>query len=406
MFFQTTPVDNFFFLLQQYIKLVEFLPAVWYDIGVKLFSCKFYVHVKNVENFINFTFEELRKRIPKNVITVKKEGFFIFFAYLLSEGFFKSFKITQRWRKLMKTINEEIIKANVKSDHTYKDRLIRRLFEDKSNMLELCNAIMGTKYDETTFIKRYQLDSSLTKHYNDLAIGVDDKLLLVIEHQSKISPNMPLRLLGYVAELLRVHFIETKRLYGHKLFKIPTPKLYVLYNGKEKLTQTTLKLSNAFTFESKEVNLELLVHIIDVNFDSNHPILNKSQSLNGYSYLIKLIDTHLFSGSNRDVAISLAIKQCIKENILHDFLKDNYEEVANMLYVQYDHDLEVQVLQEEAMEEGLELGLERGLERGLEQGRINIALKMLANGEDFQTICAYTELSPQQISALKDEMQS
>jgi len=294
----------------------------------------------------------------------------------------------------MKMTDEEKIAPYVKSDHTYRDRLMRRLFDEECRMIELCNAIMGTDYGEDVVAKRYDLDNSLTRRYNDMAIGIDDKLLLVIEHQSKISPNMPLRLFGYVAELLSQHFIQAKKLYGSTLFKIPTPKLYVLYNGKEPLEQTVIRLSSAFMMDDDEVSLELVVNVIDVNFNSGHYVLEKSPSLNGYAYLIKLIGEYLLAERNRDVAISWAIKQCIREDVLKGFLVENFEEVAEMLYMQYDQEVEVQVLVEERLEEAIEIGIERGMK--------NIALKMLARNENLQVISDDTGLSIDEILLLKN----
>jgi len=56
-------------------------------------------------------------------------------------------------------------------------------------------------------------------------------------------------------------------------------------------------------------------------------------------------------GLSRDEAIQVAIKHCIEVNVLRDFLKENYEEVANMLNIQYDKEEEFQAIREEVTEE-------------------------------------------------------
>lgn len=111
--------------------------------------------------------------------------------------------------------------------------------------------------------------------------------------------------------------------------------MFVLYNEDEPLKVTQLKLSDAYQMIDDKINLELLVDVIDVNHLSAHEILDKSPSLKGYSQFIHKIKTYIKSGHTRDKAIGLAIDTCIKENILKDFLINHYEEVAQMLHLQY-----------------------------------------------------------------------
>jgi len=51
-----------------------------------------------------------------------------------------------------------------------------------------------------------------------------------MEHQSSINPNMPLRLLIYIAHVYE-KIINRNLLYKTKLEKIPTPEFIVLYNA-------------------------------------------------------------------------------------------------------------------------------------------------------------------------------
>ena len=53
---------------------------------------------------------------------------------------------------------------------------------------------------------------------------------MIYEHQSTVNPNMPLRDLSYVADILQKR-IRDKDLYGSKLIKLPSPRFVILYNG-------------------------------------------------------------------------------------------------------------------------------------------------------------------------------
>ena len=160
-----------------------------------------------------------------------------------------------------------------------------------------------------------------------------------------------------------------KKIYGKKLVKIPTPKFYVLYNGKEELKQDILRLSDAFELEADEYSMELTVRVIDVRYESGNKILEKSPSLKGYSYLVSLIHKYIRTDRmKRDKAIHTAIEQCINENVLAEFLRDNFQEVARMFNLEYNQKDEYDAIREDALEEGMEKGMEMGMEKGREEG--------------------------------------
>nr|MCR5621036.1 hypothetical protein [Treponema sp.] len=71
----------------------------------------------------------------------------------------------------------------------------------RENFISLYNALHGTdlKADGTELVSE-SLDSVMYMSYvNDVAMRVDGKVVVLVEHQSTINRNMPLRMLGYVA---------------------------------------------------------------------------------------------------------------------------------------------------------------------------------------------------------------
>jgi len=217
----------------------------------------------------------------------------------------------------------EKMEIKEKSAVQYRDTLIRTLFKEKGRAIELCNAVTNSDYSDDVDVQLCDLDSSLLLRYNDLAFAIDGQLLFMVEHASGISPNLPIRFLSYITDILYMWFVETDKLYGNTLRKIPAPKCYVLYNGIEPLKEEVLKLSDAFYINDGQTSLELEVIIIDVNYCNENEVLAKSESLKGYAYLIDQIRLNNARGYNQDQAISIAIDLCIQENILSEFLKRN-----------------------------------------------------------------------------------
>ena len=306
----------------------------------------------------------------------------------------------------------EIVKVDVeekdKSKKQYRDTVIRTLFKDKSRAIELCNAVTGSNYTDDIDVLLCDLDHSLLLRYNDLAFAIDGQLLFMVEHQTEISPNLPLRYLSYINDILFTWFVDVEKLYGRTLRKIPAPKCYVLYNGDKPLNVKTLKLSDAFHLNDVQTSLELEVTVIDVNYCDENEVLAKSTSLKGYSYLMDQIRLNKANGYSRDKAISLAIDFCIRENVLTEFLKTHYQEVAKMLNWQYDQEAEYRVIRQEGHAEGHAIGHSAGIKEGIERGEqmkaIEMVKKMLKRGVSILDIVELTELPIEMVEQLKEKL--
>ena len=279
--------------------------------------------------------------------------------------------------------------AKQKSGSSVNDTVFRKLFSEKERAIELCNALEGTSYPPDADAVICSLEDSLLRRYNDSAIAIENKLLLFSEHQSSINPNMPIRMLSFAAAAYDLWFVKSKEIYKEQLFKLPTPKFYVLYNGEKELAQDVLKLSDAYKLEAGEFSLELTVKVLNVNYKNGCSVLEKSPSLKGYSYLVELIRQSKKNGSSRDRAIQSAIEQCIKEDIIADFLQENFAEVAAML------------LREYKIEDEIEARMEEGMEKGLEKGIVESARKLLATGMPLGRIVEILELSDNHIRQLE-----
>ena len=89
----------------------------------------------------------------------------------------------------------------------YKDSVFVDLFAHdisaKENFISLYNALHGTNLDvATTEIQPVMLEKVLyMKYYNDVAMLIDGKIVVMIEHQSTINENMPFRFLEYIARI-------------------------------------------------------------------------------------------------------------------------------------------------------------------------------------------------------------
>lgn len=140
-----------------------------------------------------------------------------------------------------------------------KDTIFRRLFMEKKNALDLYNAINKTAHTDVDKLEITTLEDSIyMKFKNDVSFVFDFELMLY-EHQSTVNPNMPLRDLIYVTDLLRGR-IKTDDLYRTSRIKLPVPRFVVFYNGTTpQPEEQILRLSDAYEKRTGEVSVKFLL---------------------------------------------------------------------------------------------------------------------------------------------------
>lgn len=107
---------------------------------------------------------------------------------------------------------------------------------------------------------------------NDLSFIIDVRLSLY-EHQSTFSPNLPLRFLLYLSDLIS-GMVRNENLYGTKKVLIPPPRFIVFYNGEEEQPdRQVLKLSDLYAVEEDSPKLELEVLVLNINAGHNPELM-------------------------------------------------------------------------------------------------------------------------------------
>jgi hypothetical protein len=167
------------------------------------------------------------------------------------------------------------------------------------------------------------------------------------------------------------------------LIKIPKPDFIVLYNGTESCPdEFELKLSDAFT-EAPEIPelLELTVKGYNVNDGHNPEILRRSRSLGDYARFVARIRKNQELGMTLSEAITAAIRRCIDDGVMADYLKKQSSEVENMLMTEFNIDVAKEVWMEEAREDG----------------KLETALAMISDGVSIEKASKYSGIPTDKI---------
>ncbi|MDR0307269.1 MAG: Rpn family recombination-promoting nuclease/putative transposase [Chitinispirillales bacterium] len=274
----------------------------------------------------------------------------------------------------------------------FKNSVFTALFNNEDAARELYNALANTNYGPETKVEITTLEDVLfMEQINDVSFVIDGKIVILIEHQSTINKNIPLRMLLYIARVYE-KICENKNLYRKNMITIPRPEFFVLYNGDNANIpdKQTLKLSDMFNNFGKDspVELELRVPIYNINKGRNTELAKRSKTLDGYETFIELIREYGKMAGNLNSAVKQAIKECLNRDILKGFLENQGSEVVNMLLTEW------------KLEEALEVSKEEGREEGETQAQRKIAKEMKYEGITTAQIVKFTKLSEAEIEKL------
>ena len=320
-----------------------------------------------------------------------------------------------------KTIGKHKKKRKIhKQNRQYKDSVFVDLFTYYEDyIVSLYNALSGEKLPENAQVENLNLKNAFyTNIRNDVSFLIDNIILVLIEHQSTINKNMPLRLLLYVAEIYK-NILDEKIRYSREQQYIPTPIFYVLYNGKEEYPEESiLHLSDAFKFKGKEVQLQLDVKVININNGKNVELMKACSILKEYAIFVE--EVRKYVEKEGEEGFANAIKYCIEHNILKEYLAERFKVVENMLTAEYNYEMDIAVQRSEEYKLAYAKGVARGEARGEARGKAigeargrtmgeiikqkAIALKLLAmKNLSIEQVSEATELPIEEVKSLINE---
>ena len=306
---------------------------------------------------------------------------------------------------------------------TYKDSVFVTIFHDKSKLIELYNALFDTNYDESAPIDIVTIKDVLFRTLkNDVAFVLGGRFVVLVEHQSSINENMPLRDLMYISTVLK-RMIDTTRLYREKRLMIPRPEFIVFYNGtKDFPAYQELRLSDSFLGEKQkdeEDALQLIVKVYNINTKKNSEILGRCETLRQYSRFVEIMRSYKEDSELTNDVIVEVLDKCKKEGILTEFLDKYGTEIVEMLFKELTREEDLEISRLDGYEEGFNSGERAGFskgeragfskgeragfskgERGAMQRQCEIAKNFKESGIPIDVIAKITGLSEEEIAAL------
>ena len=176
------------------------------------------------------------------------------------------------------------------------------------------------------------------------------------EHQSSVNPNMPLRGLIYISMLYQ-GYIEQNNLdiYSSTQLRLPAPKYLVFYNGtKAEPDRRELRLCDSFVKQEEQPDLECRAVVLNINYGHNKKLMEACRKLYEYSRFVETIRGYLNTGMKLGAAMDQSIEDCIRSDILKEFLLKHRGEVKQVILTEYNQERHAKTLLEEGRKQGRE----------------------------------------------------
>lgn len=264
---------------------------------------------------------------------------------------------------------------------TYKDSLFCDIFRRKDYLQDVYRGLFGRDVSLQEIQLMTLQGTFFNDEKNDVSFLAGKRQIVLMEHQSTLNENMPLRMFWYMAKLYRKQ-VPKDAPYRTRRLQLPAPCFYVFYNGLDPAPdEWEMRLSEAFGGECS--SLELCVKAYNINEMSGSRLLEKSRALKGYSVFVAQIRRKTAAGVCLEGAVKQAIRYCIEQNLLAEyFLEREMEEVFDMVSFKWDPELAKRVQLQEAQE----IGMEKGMEKGVTEIVLNMLKKKKWSLQDISEV--------------------
>ena len=247
-----------------------------------------------------------------------------------------------------------------KVNHQRYDHVFKIVFSERKELLSLYNALADTDYDNPDMLEVNTLeDAVFLGMKNDVSFIIND-YQNPFEHQSTTNPNMPLRGLFYLSDLFKQMYYD-RLIYTKSRINILTPRYIVFYNGIEEIEDKfELRLSESFAQKTDSPDLEVVAHVININYGHNTELYSKCKKLEEYSIFVDRVHKAIKNVPKHGQAEKLveAIDSCIKDHVLEDILRKDRNRVMACILSQFDADKYVDGVRQESYDEGYNEGYE------------------------------------------------
>ena len=333
-------------------------------------------------------------------------------------------KRTKKYTKYMCCrIDNNKLKVNISPHHSH-DKSIRMLLKDRNEATGFINKVVFNEEKiKTGDIEEYT-ENFITSNYKDKVADIVykycpiDGVYFLIEHQTKLDQNMPIRIAEYSLEIMRTEYKKGKRaeviaivLYtGKKKWNVPTNLGTVSEENNEKYklvgmhTNYTLYCSNNYSDREliKEGNalsivlllertqsIESLIKKINEILQSKLELSEESRQLIT-TYIVNVLKGILGEEKTKELTNKLNNEKenfsMLEEVIRKEFIENRKQGMKDGIKV--------------GRESGMKSGIKVGIKNGKEQERRKTINRMHKLGFDVKQISEILGISNEEVNRM------
>ena len=320
--------------------------------------------------------------------------------------------------------------------HNLHDTSIRKILSNKEEVALFINKVLKlseiNQEIKADMLEQYET-SLITKSYLNREADIiykrkDMDVFFLIEHQSRIDYNMPIRIMEYVTGIITNYWYSNKENVIHRKYPLVIP--IVLYIGKKKWNVEKHISERQVSIPGYKAEYGKYT-IYDVNNYEDGELLHEKGVLSKIILLEKTKNEKELQENY--IKISKEYLSQEEKNMIIDYLcnisstklqPDKVKEIKK-LFMEGDNTMLAEIFMEkerkawlggkkEGIEEGKKEGIREGKKEGIKEGIIKgtikskyeIAKKLLKNNISTENIKNWTGLSNKEINEIKKEIEN
>lgn len=234
---------------------------------------------------------------------------------------------------------------------------------------EVSQGKLKVSFDEIEDIKiKRQLTSGME---NDLAFLVRGQVLIMMEAQTYSIDDIPLRMLFYVADILRERYWNAAE---SRPVKLPAVHLYVLYTG-DKTGDVSLRDVMCNSLLGLPVDINLTVHVISEKSASTAALKQYFKFCDIVNWCRQNIETESASEFKEQFREAVA-HICAQQNVFSDIIRTHLSEFKEVVHTMSELELAKKYERTIGRKEGMKAGIEKGREEGIVAGKLEAAYEL------------------------------
>ena len=315
-----------------------------------------------------------------------------------------------------------VVKKQINHPH---DKIFRTVLEDKKQVIKLINEVLKLSRKLTESEIEIYNSSYISERFENKESDIvykmkENDIFFLIEHQSKIDYEMPMRVLNYEIEIMRQALGNRKIA---KNSKIPMIIPIVIYTGRRKWN-VALKIE-----EYQEILQDYKIkalgeyNLIDINdysieeleknetFLAKLMIIEKSESKEELiKNLTKIVEGEKVTENARLLyrIINYVLREKLGNEMTKELLKKLKGGNENMglavMEMLEEEERELKKRIRKSCREAEQRGIEQGKSEGISIGKVEVAKEMLKNNIEDAIIIKVTQIEDNQLDKIKEEI--